>query len=188
MRLLQLGTIRNILTHSYQPSYHHHAHNLLYNTPIYAFSTATLPGYEKPLPLDVRTGKLKREFDEKQRMGLRKRNYRFRRYLVSKRRSMSRELLFGYAACRMMNKMARGNQKRLQKDLVNHLYALKLNSFRLPFMELQKGQAATVTTPKKQLRLTKRLASGSSWNMRQKRKKVVSWEDKLRSSTKNAKK
>ena len=139
------------------------------------FSASTLPGYEKPLPLDVRTGKLRRTFTEKERIGLGKRNRKFRKYLTNQRRHMDRELLFGYAATRMMNKLAKGaNQKRLQKELVNHLYALKLNSMRLPFMDIEGAPAED--KQRKPIRLTRRLKAGSSWNMRQKRKKGLSWE------------
>merc|ERR1740123_85727 len=144
------------------------SHGLL---PVHAFST--MPGYAKPLPLDVRTGKLRRNLDDKQKDSMRKRNKTWRRYLTSTRRNMSRELLFGYAATRMMNKLAIGaNQKRLQKELVNHLYALKLNSFRLPFMEIEEQQGDTDDTAssKKTIRLTRRLRSNSSWNQRQKKK------------------
>ena len=65
----------------------------------------TVHGYEKPLPLDAKTGKLRRAFTEKERIGLGKRNRKFRKYLTNKRRHMDRELLFGYAATRMMNKV-----------------------------------------------------------------------------------
>merc|ERR1712048_402168 len=122
---------------------------------------------------DVRTGKLRRDLTDKQKDSMRKRNKGFRRYLTSTRRNMARELLFGYAATRMMNKLAKGaNQKRLQKELVNHLYALKLNSFRLPFMDIEGEQdnADDAASNKKTIRLTRRFRSNSSWNQRRKKK------------------
>ena len=186
MRALQYGSYRNIIHHSYNHLYRNPY--LLYNPSIYSFASqtqATLPGYEKPLPLDVKTGKLRRNFNEEQKTGLRKRNYRFRKYLTNQRRHMARELLFGNAATRMMNKLAKGaNQKRLQKELINHLYALKLNSFRLPFMEVE-SDVVPEDGPKKSFRLTRRLKSGSSWNIRAKKRKTVSWADTLRRTTKN---
>ena len=185
MRAMHSGSYRNIIHHSYNQLNHP---NFLHYTSIYSFSQSqtSLPGYEKPLPLDVKTGKLKREFGNEERDSLRKRNQKFRRQITHARRNMPRELLFGNAATRMMNKMAKGgNQKRLQRELVNHLYALKLNSFRLPFMEIEGDAVSDGAAPKRQIKLTRRLKSGSSWNSRQKKKKVMSWEDQFKPSTKN---
>ena len=62
------------------------------------------------------------------------------------RRNMANELLLGRAACYMINRYAKVDRrvkrkcrrpKKLQKILINHLYQLKLNKFKLPYMELE---------------------------------------------------
>ena len=193
---LKMRAVRSISHRavSVNPLNHNNPHQPLYQHTIWGYRHQVqhmqhvLPGYERPLPLDARTGKLRRTFTETERVGLGKRNRKFRKYLTNQRRHMDRELLFGYAATRMMNKMAKGaNQKRLQKELVNHLYALKLNSFRLPFMDIEGSTPAEdKAAQKKPIRLTRRLKAGSSWNMRQKRKKGITWDVGGR-PTKNAK-
>ena len=69
----------------------------------------------------------------------------YRRELVNMRRQMANELLFGRAACYMFNKFVVvapkkkkcRSIKKLQKLTINHLYQLKLNKFKLPYMELE---------------------------------------------------
>eukprot|EP00483_Globobulimina_turgida_P008024 UN08040 len=186
MRVLHASPYRNIIWNI--NAYNHLNHNMLYYKSVYAFSNATLPGYEKPLPLDVKTGKLRRNFNEQEKQNMRKRNLKWRKYLTSTRRHMARELLFGHSATRMMNKMAKGaNQKRLQKELINHLYALKLNSFRLPFMEAEGVDDSDDTKIKRTIKLTRRLKAGSSWNLKQKKKKGHTWDVGTK-NTKNPKK
>eukprot|EP00485_Elphidium_margaritaceum_P002565 CAMPEP_0202694464 /NCGR_PEP_ID=MMETSP1385-20130828/8325_1 /ASSEMBLY_ACC=CAM_ASM_000861 /TAXON_ID=933848 /ORGANISM="Elphidium margaritaceum" /LENGTH=183 /DNA_ID=CAMNT_0049350317 /DNA_START=12 /DNA_END=563 /DNA_ORIENTATION=- len=180
MRALQLCRRGCSLNHTSSPL-------VYYYGSIHQFSDTALPDYAKPLPLDVKTGKLKREFSKKPQSETSKINHRFRKYVTFYRRRMDRELVFGYAACRMMNKLSKGgNQKMLQQELVNHLYALKLNSFRMPFMELESDRVEDDLEKRKPIKLTRRLRQGSSWNKKQKKRKTVTWEDRLKQTTKNS--
>ena len=130
MRALHSGSYRNIIRHSYN---HLNHPNPFYYTSIYSFAQAqtSLPGYEKPLPLDVKTGKLKREFDNEQRNQLRKRNQKFRKHITNARRNIPRELLFGNAATRMMNKMQKTPSKQRAMQLSKCAPAQACSAIRL---------------------------------------------------------
>ena len=79
-----------------------------------------------------------------------------RKEIVKRRRHIAKELLYGRAANYMIAKLSKGsNHKKLEKILVDHLYALKVNKFRLAFMEMEDKMEQTNRTKKDSNKQTK---------------------------------